>query len=495
MDVGEPDYDYLGTNEKWAPVKNDNLKKSGGLVPPVEDYILGTLVIRVVAARDLGGGNSRSILLARSQDSSINPYASVKFMGKTQRTLAVFDARDPIWPRSETMYMDVALPLNKLSHRAIIEIDDGVKINVEEKEGVESQIMKPVVTVSIFNASQKVMREFSTDKKKFTITANDHGDSNDPFLGTASLDITPLLTGKKMASDRWLPLDGGEGTVRIVCEYEASDSPPKVGDIVSFARFCSEADLYPVPITLLYKVKELDHDDIVLEYTTPEGWICTFIAHRSMVICEERHQAMLVTYQQELFSMRERLTFSPLLKEVKSSVNRVPDDGIIEVGLGALEGAGSIFGRWCQGGIDTIKGDLQFATNWDGRFNESVPLDVSDTAMDLASPAAELPHSTCDDLDDYDERDALPGMPDCPITGQPMKDPVVAADGHTYERIAIARWLETSDKSPLTGAIIDKKLVSNYMLISSLQDAATESSRAQASITEEIEDKKMPAIE
>jgi hypothetical protein len=22
----------------------------------------------------------------------------------------------------------------------------------------------------------------------------------------------------------------------------------------------------------------------------------------------------------------------------------------------------------------------------------------------------------------------------CPITGQPMKDPVVAADGHTYER-------------------------------------------------------------
>jgi hypothetical protein len=53
-----------------------------------------------------------------------------------------------------------------------------------------------------------------------------------------------------------------------------------------------------------------------------------------------------------------------------------------------------------------------------------------------------------------------------------MRDPVVAADGHTYERSAIARWLGTSDKSPLTGSILPhKNLVPNYMLLSSLQDA------------------------
>jgi hypothetical protein len=53
-----------------------------------------------------------------------------------------------------------------------------------------------------------------------------------------------------------------------------------------------------------------------------------------------------------------------------------------------------------------------------------------------------------------------------------MREPVVAADGHTYERSAIARWLSTSDKSPLTGSVLPhKNLVPNYMLLSSLQEA------------------------
>ena len=68
----------------------------------------------------------------------------------------------------------------------------------------------------------------------------------------------------------------------------------------------------------------------------------------------------------------------------------------------------------------------------------------------------------------------LPNMPSCPITGEPIRDPVVAADGHTYERSAIARWLKTSDKSPLTGSVLShKNLVQNYMLLSSLQETAT----------------------
>ena len=48
-----------------------------------------------------------------------------------------------------------------------------------------------------------------------------------------------------------------------------------------------------------------------------------------------------------------------------------------------------------------------------------------------------------------------------------MRDPVVAADGHTYERNAIIRWLCQSDKSPLTGKpLLHKELVTNYSLIS-----------------------------
>merc|ERR1719454_2216829 len=39
----------------------------------------------------------------------------------------------------------------------------------------------------------------------------------------------------------------------------------------------------------------------------------------------------------------------------------------------------------------------------------------------------------------------------CPITHDVMTDPVVGADGYTYERAAISRWFETSRKSPVTG--------------------------------------------
>jgi hypothetical protein len=38
----------------------------------------------------------------------------------------------------------------------------------------------------------------------------------------------------------------------------------------------------------------------------------------------------------------------------------------------------------------------------------------------------------------------------CPITHELMSDPVVTADGQSYERYAIEQWLKTSTLSPLT---------------------------------------------
>ncbi|EOD04209.1 hypothetical protein EMIHUDRAFT_221293 [Emiliania huxleyi CCMP1516] len=36
-----------------------------------------------------------------------------------------------------------------------------------------------------------------------------------------------------------------------------------------------------------------------------------------------------------------------------------------------------------------------------------------------------------------------------------MSDPVMAADGHTYERSAIERWLATKSTSPMTGEALE----------------------------------------
>lgn len=39
----------------------------------------------------------------------------------------------------------------------------------------------------------------------------------------------------------------------------------------------------------------------------------------------------------------------------------------------------------------------------------------------------------------------------CPITFELFRDPVVASDGHTYEKGAIDKWLRTNTTSPRTG--------------------------------------------
>ena len=79
---------------------------------------------------------------------------------------------------------------------------------------------------------------------------------------------------------------------------------------------------------------------------------------------------------------------------------------------------------------------------------------------------------------DFDDKDVdfekleetVSKMPDtlskplmCPITQRVMLNPVVAADGHTYEKEAILRWLMSKDKSPLTGKKLnDQSLRRNH---------------------------------
>jgi hypothetical protein len=53
----------------------------------------------------------------------------------------------------------------------------------------------------------------------------------------------------------------------------------------------------------------------------------------------------------------------------------------------------------------------------------------------------------------------------CSITQEPMKVPVVAADGHTYEYDAIRTWFHRKKSSPKTGqALSNKDLVVNWAL-------------------------------
>jgi len=51
----------------------------------------------------------------------------------------------------------------------------------------------------------------------------------------------------------------------------------------------------------------------------------------------------------------------------------------------------------------------------------------------------------------------------CPITLQPFVDPVLAEDGHTYERHAIEKWFISKHSSPVTNQHIGTRLTPNHL--------------------------------
>lgn len=61
----------------------------------------------------------------------------------------------------------------------------------------------------------------------------------------------------------------------------------------------------------------------------------------------------------------------------------------------------------------------------------------------------------------------------CPITGEIMVDPMVASDGHTYERNAIENWLIEMNKntSPMTNEKLkSKELIPAHTLKSMIKE-------------------------
>ncbi len=490
----EPEYDHLDLSFEDAGSRGEDYDELGKPIKKEATtqslYILGTLVVRVVAARDLepverggfgqillGGHRGTSTRSSRNSGGSANPYASVKFGDSTQRTSAAYETLDPTWPRSEMMYMDVALPVDEVTHAPISEqvrfgttgSESFASLSSYDDDTPATNISQPILTVALFHASD------AGANLKYPSKASVSGDSDDYFLGTASIDMTPLLTGKQSSFDEWLPLSGTElsrGTVRVVCEYEASDIPPRPGDVVRFTLFCHPTDLYPMSPGRSYKVEEVDGDEVLLSYTSPEGWICSFLAHRLMLFCEMRHQGAFELCQDEIASLTERLAYSPMVSVMTETIERLPEEGLFEVASGALTGGASLLSRWLEGGLGRAVEDVTHAANLDGRFNPDFLDSPNGFSEEHEAPieGKQIDEST-DSLAPLPE--PLPNMPACPITGEPMRDPVVAADGHTYERSAIYRWLQTSDKSPLTGSVlVHKELVPNYVLLSSLQEAS-----------------------
>lgn len=53
----------------------------------------------------------------------------------------------------------------------------------------------------------------------------------------------------------------------------------------------------------------------------------------------------------------------------------------------------------------------------------------------------------------------------CPITHEIFKDPVVACDGHTYERSSIEKWLKTKNISPRSGVVMVIFMLQSWKIV------------------------------
>lgn len=73
----------------------------------------------------------------------------------------------------------------------------------------------------------------------------------------------------------------------------------------------------------------------------------------------------------------------------------------------------------------------------------------------------------------------LPSMI-CPIGFDPFRDPVQAADGHTYERASIARWLATKRTSPKTGLPMAPDLAPNHGMRAAVEEFTEKLKQSQS---------------
>ena len=80
----------------------------------------------------------------------------------------------------------------------------------------------------------------------------------------------------------------------------------------------------------------------------------------------------------------------------------------------------------------------------------------------------------------------------CPITQDIMTEPVTDEFGHTYERQAIQRWMNSNNKSPVSGQLYQTKvLVPNYSLKGLIENLST---IEKASILNELNSTSGPSI-
>jgi hypothetical protein len=187
----------------------------------------------------------------------------------------------------------------------------------------------------------------------------------------------------------------------------------------------------------LFLVDDVRGHKVHLSYYTPqENWLCKFQVHTYMILCAKRQRQNVSFYelQESIRDVAQKLAYSPMVSTLQSTLTEtIPNDGLLNVGAQTVSSGISLLSRWLGGGLDTIVNDVVYATNFDGSHTPmtSTTLGIDRSTVETAEGEEEEEDDfiqpskgTKDDIEGPEyQQEAIPGMPSCPITGQPMRDP------------------------------------------------------------------------
>ena len=183
-----------------------------------------------------------------------------------------------------------------------------------------------------------------------------------------------------------------------------------------------------------FHVEESVGDHVVLSYTSPENWKVTFETHRYNLLVTHRYCGTVEKVQEGLLDFCDNISQSPMADVLMKTAKEIPDEGLVYVGAGAVGAAGSLLERWVEVGLNGALEDVVNAANLDGRYShlsddeedeEEGETEEEDAHQHGNSQTQGSPLKSAvakKDLEEpAEEKKALPGMPECPITGQPSK--------------------------------------------------------------------------
>jgi hypothetical protein len=459
-------------------------------------------------------------------------YSTLSFQSHRQHTENAVSGMngDYYWSRGDQSYFDVVCPgyyqrmgmmhapkkkiEKKLEEeKKYMEEEDDVccsksnnnKINpTKSQTGTKANesTTPPMLNLSLF------AKRGGKGGKQITISPNiqkkgsghDEYDGEGQYVGECSINITRVLTGKTPYFDEWCTLHNdniagltdpqeGAGQVRVVIEYEPTDSPPRSGDVCIFANVYPEMEkeFYPIPLYTVrtnrplfrhssgsivsfdkstsassttlssagssslsstksctisqqqqqqlirtpkqFTVEECVGDHVVLSYQTPENWHVTFEIHRYNLLVTHRYCGTVEKVQESLLDFCDNISQSPMVEVLSKTVELLPEEGLVYVGAEAVGAGVSVLGRWMEVGLSGALEDVVDAANLDGRYShlsdeeedeEEEMQQEGGVGRESSSPLKSVVANA--DLEEpSDEKEALPGMPCCPITGQPSK--------------------------------------------------------------------------